>query len=179
VIDLFDATPWHANFQTAVAFSKSVRQVPAENERTQLCVQKELAEEKSQSLHSQKLQRWAQQIYVTKEKRRYSKSFVWRLEISPKYYDKIKSRDRPDPKSPARLITLHLVKSLILRVLLAWRHKNIFENQNAQRWIGKKDEVSPSTRKECPTKLGVIHLQCKCFALGWKHCCIVGLVKLK
>jgi len=35
----------------------------------QLCLQTELPQEKSQSLHSQKLPRWAQQIYVTKEKR--------------------------------------------------------------------------------------------------------------
>jgi len=50
-----------------------------------MCLQTELAEEKSQSLHSQKLPRWAQQIYATKEKSRYSlllqKSFVCRLEI--------------------------------------------------------------------------------------------------
>jgi len=32
-----------------------MRLIPAENERTQLCLQTELAEEKSQSLHSQKL----------------------------------------------------------------------------------------------------------------------------
>jgi len=38
----------------------------------QLCLQTELAEEKSQSLHSQKLSRSPQQIYVTKEKSRYS-----------------------------------------------------------------------------------------------------------
>jgi len=42
--------------------------IPAENKRTQLCLQTDLAEENSQSLHSQKLPRWAQQIYVTKEK---------------------------------------------------------------------------------------------------------------
>jgi len=41
---------------------KSVRLIPAENERTQLCLLTELAEEKPQSLHSQKLPRWAQQI---------------------------------------------------------------------------------------------------------------------
>jgi len=45
---------------------KSVRLIRAENKRTQLCLQTELAEKKS--LLSQKLQRWAQQIYVTKEK---------------------------------------------------------------------------------------------------------------
>jgi len=38
----------------------------------------ELAEEKSQPLHSQKLPRWAQQIYATKKSR---KSFVCRPEI--------------------------------------------------------------------------------------------------
>jgi len=63
---------------------KSVRPIPAENKRTQLCLQTELAEEKSQSLHSQKLPRWAQQIYLTKEKivtPNVIKSFVCRPEI--------------------------------------------------------------------------------------------------
>jgi len=31
-------------------------------------------------------------------------------------------------------------------------------NQNAQWRIGKKYQVSPSTRKECLTKLGVMYL---------------------
>ena len=46
--------------------------MPADNKRKRLCLQTELAEEKSQSLHSQKLLQWAQQIYVKKEKSRYS-----------------------------------------------------------------------------------------------------------
>ena len=50
----------------------SVGLIPAENKRTQLCFQRELSLEKSQSLHSQTLPRWAQQIYATKEKIRYS-----------------------------------------------------------------------------------------------------------
>jgi len=37
---------------------KSVRPIPGENKKTQLCLETELAEEKSQSLHSQKLPRW-------------------------------------------------------------------------------------------------------------------------
>jgi len=37
----------------------SVRLIPAENKRMQLSLQTQLAEEKSQSLHSQKLQQWA------------------------------------------------------------------------------------------------------------------------
>jgi len=45
--------------------------------------------------------------------------------------------------------------------------------------LAKKQHVSLSTRNECPTKRGVTYLWSKCFALGWKHCCIVGLVKLK
>jgi len=46
--------------------------------------------------------------------------------------------------------------------------------------LAKNGQVSPAiTRKECPAKLGVMHLQSKCFALGWKHCCILGLVKLR
>jgi len=45
--------------------------------------------------------------------------------------------------------------------------------------LAKKYQVSPLTRKECATKLGVTYLQSRCVALGWKHCCIVCLVKLK
>jgi len=60
------------SFALAVVFIISVRLIRAENKRTQLCLQTELAEENSQSLHSQKLPRWAQQIYVTKEKSRCS-----------------------------------------------------------------------------------------------------------
>jgi len=45
----------------------SVRLIPAENKRTQLCLQTEVAEENSQSLHSHKLPQWAQQIYVRKK----------------------------------------------------------------------------------------------------------------
>jgi len=36
----------------------SLRQIRAEKKRAQLCLQTELAEEKSQSLHSQTLQQW-------------------------------------------------------------------------------------------------------------------------
>ena len=57
----------------------SVRLIRAENKRTQLCLQIELAEEKSQPLHSQKPPRLAQQMYVTKEKNRYSRSGVSKL----------------------------------------------------------------------------------------------------
>jgi len=39
------------------------------------------------------------------------------LYAGPKYLDKLKPE--PGPKSPARLTTLHHVKSVILRALLA------------------------------------------------------------
>jgi len=39
--------------------------------------------------------------------------------------------------------------------------------------FAKKYQVSPSTRKECSTKLGVMYLWSNWFAVGWKHCCIV------
>jgi len=45
--------------------------------------------------------------------------------------------------------------------------------------LAKKCQVSLSTRKGCLTKLGAMYLWSKYFALGWKHCCIVGLVKVK
>jgi len=45
--------------------------------------------------------------------------------------------------------------------------------------LARKYQVSPAlTRKESPAKLGVTYMSSKYFALGWKHCCIVGLVKL-
>jgi len=73
-----------------------VRPNPAENKRTQLCLQTELAEEKSQSLHSQKLQRRAQQIfYITKEKNRYSECYKKVLYAGPKYFDKPKPEPGP------------------------------------------------------------------------------------
>ena len=111
---------------------KSVRPIPAENKRTQLCLQTELAEEKSQSLHSQKLLRWAQQIYVTKEKNRYSECYKIVLYAGSKYFDK---PEKPGPtynsapcqkfhsKSPTCITTQKYIWNL---------------NQNAQRWIGKK-----------------------------------------
>jgi len=47
------------------------------------------------------------------------------------------------------------------------------------RELAKNYKVSPLTRKECSTKLGMMYLWSKCFALRWKHCCIVGFVKVK
>jgi len=38
--------------------------------------------------------------------------------------------------------------------------------------LAKKYHVSPLTQKRCPTKLGVMCLLSKCFAIGWKRCCI-------
>jgi len=51
-------------------------------------LQTELAEEKSQSLHSQKSPRWAEQMYLTKEKNCYSEP-----KNGPKIFDKLK----PEP----------------------------------------------------------------------------------
>jgi len=82
---------------------------PSEHKRTQLCLQIELAEEKSRSLHSQKSPWWAQQMYFTKRKNRCSecyKSFVYRPVIGTKHFDKLKPEIRPDPERPARLTTL-------------------------------------------------------------------------
>ena len=66
--------PSRANFLTAVASKKIVRLIPSENKRTQLCLQIELAEEKSQSLHSQKSPQWAEKMYFKKKENRY---FEW------------------------------------------------------------------------------------------------------
>jgi len=46
--------------------------------------------------------------------------------------------------------------------------------------LAKQYQVSlASTRKECPSKLGITYRWSKCFVLGWKYCCIVGLVQLR
>jgi len=54
VIDFFDAMSSSAKFLTAASFCKSVTLIRAENNKTQLRLQIELAQEKSQSIHSQK-----------------------------------------------------------------------------------------------------------------------------
>jgi len=76
VVDLFDATPSRAYLLTVVTFSKTVENsgslIPAENKRKPLRLQTELPEKKTQSLHSEKLTRRAQQIFVTIGKGRYS-----------------------------------------------------------------------------------------------------------
>ena len=95
----------------------------------------------------------------------------------PKYFDKLKLESSQTRKAWAWPTTLYHVKGFILRVLV-YLH-NDMKMFGAQRWIGKNYQVSPLTREECPTKLGVMYLQSKRFALGWKRYCIVGLVKLK
>jgi len=68
VIDIFAPTSSRADFLMAVAFSKWIlRLIRAKNKRTQLYLQIELAEEKSQSLHSQKSPLGTQRMYVSKE----------------------------------------------------------------------------------------------------------------
>jgi len=85
-------TPTRANLLNAVAFSKIVRLIRAENKRMQLCLQIEFTEEKSPSLHSQK---WPQQIYIRKEKNRYSWRYKKVLYAGPKHFYKLK----PEPGS--------------------------------------------------------------------------------
>ena len=91
-------------FSRCRLLKNSVRLIPAENKRTQLCLQTELAEEKSQLLHSQKFP--AVSITNLRPERKksshlmLSKSFVCRPEISPKYLKKLKSDT--DPKIPVR-----------------------------------------------------------------------------
>jgi len=63
VIDLCEAKPLRGNFLT-----KSLRQIRAENKRTQLCLEINLAEEKSQSLQSQNSPWWVQWKYARKER---------------------------------------------------------------------------------------------------------------
>jgi len=82
---------------------RSVRLIPAENSRTQLCLQKELAEEKSQSLHSQKSPRWAQPMYVTKEKKFYSECYKKVLHAGTKLARNILTNLSPNSaRNPAR-----------------------------------------------------------------------------
>jgi len=110
---------------------KSVRPIPAENKRTQLCLQTELAEDKS--LHSQKLPRWAQQIYVMKEKNRYPECHKKVLYPGLKYFDKPKPEPGPTYNS-APYQKFHSKSSTCITT-----QKYIWtSNQNAQRWIGEK-----------------------------------------
>jgi len=81
---------------------KSVRLIPAENKRTQLCLQTELAEEKPQSLHSQKIPRWAQQMYITKEKNRYSEIYKKVLFPGPKSARNVLINLSPNPARPEK-----------------------------------------------------------------------------
>ena len=89
--------PSRANFLTAVL--KAVwGLIQAENKRTQLCLQRELAEEKSQSLHSQKLRRWAQHMYVTERKKnRYCECCKKVLYAGPKLARNILTSLKPEP----------------------------------------------------------------------------------
>jgi len=89
VIDLFYATPSRANFLMAVASSKRVlRLIRAENKRTQLCLQIESAEEKSQSLHSQKSPLGTQQNVRHKRKK------IVTLNVTQNFC--VQARNRPE-----------------------------------------------------------------------------------
>jgi len=80
----------------------------------------------------------------------------------------------PDSKSLAWLTTLHHVKGFILWVLLYLHNDTklyLRLNQNAQRWIGKKHQVSPLTWKECPKNLDVMHFS---GVRIWKFCNRIG-----
>jgi len=99
VVVLFDATPPRTNFLMAVAFSKRVwRLIRTKNKITQLYLQIELAEEKSQSLHSQKSFLGTQQMFVTKEKNHYFECFTKVLCAGPKHFDKLKPESGPTRK---------------------------------------------------------------------------------
>ena len=63
-----------------------VRPTRAENKKTQLCLQVELAEDKSQSLRSQKSPLWAERMYVTKKI-----SLLWMLQKRC-----VQTRNRPE-----------------------------------------------------------------------------------
>ena len=78
---------------------RSVRLIRAENKRTQLCLQLELAEEKSQQLHAQKSPQWAQQMYVRKEKNRCIECYNKVLYAGLKHFDKLKPEPGPTRKA--------------------------------------------------------------------------------
>jgi len=102
--------------------NECVRLIRAENKRTQLCLLIELAEEKSQSLHSQKPPNWAQEIYFRKEINRYfewhEKVSVWMQAPKSVHFDKLK----PEPgQNPARLKTLCRRDCIQLLLQAIWR----------------------------------------------------------
>jgi len=75
--------------------------IRAENNRTQLCLQTELAEEKSQSLQSQKSPRGENKCISMKKKIVTSNGIttcVCRPEIGPKHFDKLKPEPGPTRK---------------------------------------------------------------------------------
>jgi len=102
-------------------------------------LQTELAEEKSQSLHSQKL--------------RHEKKVVF-LNVIKKFCMQARNiltnSSLARPETPSQTLHHH-VKSFILRVLLAQQHKIYLRlNQNAQRWIIKKvPSYTFNTKRMC------------------------------
>jgi len=70
-----------------------------ENKRSRLCLQIELAEEKSQSLYSQKSPQWAEQMHFKKEKFRYFEWYKKLVYAGPKsaHFDKLKPEPGPEP----------------------------------------------------------------------------------
>jgi len=100
VTDLFDTTPSRANFLTAVAFSNSVRLIPADNKNTAVfaniislrkITNTSLTEVIAVSTTNLCHERNVVTLNVIK-------SFVCRPEIDPKYFDEL----TPETKSQAR-----------------------------------------------------------------------------
>ena len=66
----------------------------------QLCLQMELAEEKSQSLHSQKPPQWAEQVHFKKEKNRYFQWYKKLVYAGPKSARNIFTNFKPEKPGP-------------------------------------------------------------------------------
>ena len=87
----------------------------------QLCLQIELAEEISQSLHSQKSPRWGEQMYFKKEKNRYFEWYKQLVYAGPKSARNILTNSSPNlaPKTrpDLQLWMVHTLNGYLFRSL--------------------------------------------------------------
>jgi len=146
-----------------------VRLIRAEEKTTQMCLQIELAEEKSQSVHSQKSPRRAQQMYVTKEKSHYSECYKKCLEAgwkSARNCDKLRPKRRAWPANPGptyntALLPLTSYRVITLALFFSARKQPPFQHlQRKLQNIGTKERnhrIAPVCLDQlCPTACGPV-----------------------
>ena len=161
-----------------------MRLIWAEKKRTELCLQIELAEEKSQSVHSGKSPLLAQQMYVTKEKSRYSECHKNVLHIGPKSArncDKLKSERGASPENPgptfnSALLPLTLYRVIILASFCSARQQSPFQHlQRKLQNIGTKERNHRIAPVSLDTKIPTL-LICQMKQLHEQHVAPMWLV---